>query len=202
MASQPKSLLQLAGAPLHPSPLEKSVLVIIDAQNEYVGGGLPLVGVEEAIGEIRSLLALARRQAVPVLHVVHHAARGSALFNPDGPFAAIVPELTPVEGEAVVAKSLPNAFAGTDLDARIRDTGRSEIILTGFMTHMCVSATARVALDLRYRTTVVAKATATRDLPDPTGGMVTADAVQRANLAALADRFAIVVPDAEALSAG
>ena len=33
MAAAPKSLLQIAGAPLTPSPLDKSALVIIDAQS-------------------------------------------------------------------------------------------------------------------------------------------------------------------------
>jgi isochorismate hydrolase len=99
----------------------------------------------------------------------------------------------------VLPKGLPNAFAGTALEATLRDTGRRELILAGFMTHMCISSTARAALDLGYRTTVVAGATATRDLPDPTGpGTVPAAEVHRATLAALADRFAIVVPDAGA----
>ena len=43
MAAQ--SLLQLVKAPLHPSPLDKSALVIIDAQLEYVTGKLPLDGL-------------------------------------------------------------------------------------------------------------------------------------------------------------
>ena len=60
---------------------------------------------------------------------------------------------------------------------------------------MCISATVRAALDRGYRTTVVASATATRDLPDPLGGIVPAGEVHRATLAALADRFAIVVRD-------
>ena len=62
------------------------------------------------------------------------------------------------------------------------------------MTHMCVSSTARAAMDLGYRVTVAADGTATRALPDATGGAaLTAAEVQRAALAALADRFAIVV---------
>src|SRR5690349_14190012 len=81
-------------------------------------------------------------------------------------------------------KRLPNAFAGTGLEAAVRATGRRELILAGFMTHMCVSSTARAALDLGYRTTIVAGATATRDLPDPTGlGVVPAADVQCAALA-------------------
>lgn len=71
--------------------------------------------------------------------------------------------------------------------------------VVGYMTHMCVSSTVRAALDRGYRTTVVANATATRDLPDGSGGAVSAQDVQRASLAALADRFAAVVKTAKEL---
>jgi hypothetical protein len=39
---------------------------------------------------------------------------------------------------------------------------------------------------------VAADAAATRDLPDPMGGVIAADALHRAALAELADRFAVV----------
>ena len=201
MAPAPKTLLQIAGAPLHPSALEKSALVIIDAQLEYTKGSLPLDGVDAAIVEAAKLLKLARERGVPVFHIVQHAPSGRPLFAEDGPFAAIVPLLTPAAGEVVVRKNLPNSFAGTDLDALVKSTGRSELILAGFMTHMCVSATARAALDLKYRTTIVANATATRDLPDPLGGTIPASVVHRVALSELADRFAIVVKDTAALTA-
>ena len=97
-----------------------------------------------------------------------------------------------------MVKHLPNAFAGTDLDATIRATGRKELIVAGFQTHMCVSSTVRAALDLGWRTTVVDAASATRDLPDGNGGVVPAAALHRATLAALADRFAVVVKDSRA----
>jgi nicotinamidase-related amidase len=67
---------------------------------------------------------------------------------------------------------------------------------------MCVSTTTRAALDLGYRSTVVASATATRDLPHPTGnGVVPARNIHEAALAALADRFAVIVPDTAMLAA-
>ncbi len=200
MSACPKSLLQLANAPLHPSPLAHSVLVIVDAQLEYVAGALPLAGIDAAIGEARAMLDVARREGVPVIHVVHHSPPGRGAFDRAGPLVAIVPELTPDDGESVIAKTLPNAFGGTDLENRIRETGRRELILAGFMTHVCISTTVRAALDLGFRITVVAGATATRDLPDPLGGpTIPAAEVQRVALAELADRFAIVVPDAAAL---
>ena len=69
------------------------------------------------------------------------------------------------------------------------------------MTHMCVEATARAAIDLGLKATVVASGTATRNLPDPlTGATVPATEVQRNALAALADRFATIVADQAAIA--
>jgi nicotinamidase-related amidase len=75
---------------------------------------------------------------------------------------------------------------------------RKDIVVGGFMTHMCVSATVRAALDLGWRSTVVASAAATRDLPAINGGVVAAAQLHAIELAALADRFAVVAPDAGA----
>lgn len=200
MTDQPRTLLQMAGAkpaPAHPS---RAVLVLVDAQREYTDGALRLDGIDAAVAESRRLLELARREGMPVVHIHHHGRVGGALFAPDGPFVAPIEGLEPAAGETVVTKALPNAFAGTELDRLVRESGRSELVLAGFATHMCISATARAALDLGHRCTVVAGATATRALPDPLGkGPVAAGAVQQAALAALADRFATVVPDAAAL---
>jgi nicotinamidase-related amidase len=200
MTAFPKTLLQLAGASPAPSPLADSALVLIDAQLEYVCGAVPLAGIDAAVAQAVRLLGMARARDVPVFHIVHLGKARAAAFDPLGWHVAIIPELVPVEGEKVVVKSLPNAFAGTTLDEAIRATGRRELIIAGFATHMCVSATTRAALDLGYRCTVVAGATATRDLPNPLGrGVTPAAVVQEGTLAALADRFAVIVPDADAL---
>lgn len=184
------SLLALSGAPLNPSPLESSSLVIIDAQMEYVTGGLKLAGIDSALDEIAALLALARENGMPIFHVVQNSLPGRGLFEPTGPFVATAPQATPIKGERIIRKTLPNSFAGTDLADSLKETGRPELILAGFMTHNCLYATAMSALDHGYRSTIVAAATATRDL-----GEVPADAVQRGTLAGLSDRAAIIVPD-------
>ena len=100
----------------------------------------------------------------------------------------------------MVEKELPNAFAGTDLQARLTAAGRKNIILAGFMTHMCVSSTARAALDLGYRITVDADSCATRDLPDGHGGTIAAATVHDVALAELSDRFAIIARGSDALA--
>ncbi|MEO8016641.1 MAG: isochorismatase family protein [Pseudomonadota bacterium] len=147
------------------------------------------------------LLAFARSAGMPVFHAIHHSRPGSAVFDPRGDGARFIDELAAAAGETVLVKSLPNAFASTELAQRIRSVACREIVIAGFATHMCVSATVRAALDLGFRATVVAAATATRDLPNPLGaGVITAQSIQQGTLAALADRFAIVVQDTAALA--
>ena len=190
-----KTLLQLAGAEPAPSRIAESVLVLIDVQNEYFYGPLKLTGVEAAAKVAAGLLQRARAAGAPVVHVRHRGRPGGA-FDPEAERGQIHVSVAPLEGEAVVEKGLPNAFAGTTLGEVLAGLGPRPLILAGFMTHMCVSATARATLDLGHRSTVAMDATATRDLPDPTDGVLAAETVHRAALAAIADRFAAVVPAA------
>lgn len=202
MNTMPKTLLQIAGAEWAPTNSDKAALVLIDAQREYRDGRLPLANIDQATAEATRLLRAARRYRLPVIHIVQHSPSGRGVFDETGPMVDILPEVRPLEGEPVIAKHLPNAFSGTPLETALRDLGRSEILLAGYMTHMCVSATARAALDLGLRATVVADATATRDLPDPLGGIIPAAVVHRTALAELADRFARIVRDTGEAFAG
>ena len=195
--TNPKTLRDHAGIAWPPARLEDAVLLLIDHQREYTEGKLRLTGIDAAVESIAALLERARRAGTPVVHVAQNGKPGGALFDPDGPMARFIDGIGPRDAEATVVKSLPNAFAGTTLDATLKATGRSDLIVAGFMTHMCVRATTGAALDLGYRTTVVAEATATRDLPDGSGGVIDAMTVKRVALAALGDRFTTVVPRLE-----
>jgi len=197
MAQQPQTLLGISGFKLEATSLKDSVLVIIDAQREYVDGKLPLDGIDASIKEASQLLERARKAGTPIIHVVHKGKPGGALFNPDSPYSEIVGSLTPKPDETVIKKTLPNAFANTNLEETLARIGRKKLIVIGYMTHMCVSSTVRGATDRGYRSTIVAKATATRDLPAPGGGVVSAQTLQSSSLAALADRFAAVVQSAQ-----
>lgn len=191
-----KTLLQLAGATPEASPLGASTLVLIDIQNEYFDGPLRLTGVEAALSAAAGLLSRARTLGTPVVHVRHRGKPGGA-FDPEAPRGQIHASVAPLAGETIIDKTLPNAFAGTALAAALEEIGERPLIVAGFMTHMCVSATVRAALDRGLSSTVAMDATATRDLPDPAGGTLPAGTIHRAALAAIADRFATVVPAAD-----
>ena len=193
------TMLQMAGATPAPATMADGVLLIIDAQREYTDGLLPLHGVQPAIEALADLLERARKAGTPVVHV-RHQSKGKA-FNPASSGYEIVSALTPRGGETTVDKALPNSFAGTDLAKHLEATGRKNLIVGGFMTHMCVSATVRAATDQGFMSTIAADTVATRDLRDATGGAtIGADAINRITLAALSDRFAWIVAKAAQVS--
>ena len=192
--AEPRTLLDMAGVANRPHRLAEAAVVMIDAQMEYVNGRLPLTGIEAALEVGARLLAAARAAGRPVIHVQNRG-KGDGLFGPDSAYFAIAPQVAPHAGEAIVEKVVPNALADGVLDTRLKELGVANIIVAGFMTHLCVSTTARAALDLGYGCTVLAPACATRDLPDGQGGVVPAAELHRVEIAALADRFAMIATD-------
>jgi nicotinamidase-related amidase len=131
---------------------------------------------------------------VPVIHIQHDEGPGSP-YDVRAEIGAIVDR---VAARRTGSGGNPNSFVLTDLDQLLKQRAVKNLVLAGFMTHMCVNSTARGAFNLGYAPTVVAAATATRPLP-ALGAEVSAAVMQLASLAALADLFAVVVPDAATL---
>jgi nicotinamidase-related amidase len=173
---------------------------MIDCQNTYREGVMRLVGVEAALDEAQRLLSRARAAGIPIFHVMHDAGPGSP-YDISASIGQISDQVSPGAGEPVIVEHYPNAFVGTELDTLLRNCGKRNLLLAGFMTHMCVNSTARGAFNLGYRPTVIGSATATRDLPGPDRSVVTAPVMQAASLAALADLFAVVVDKADDIPA-
>jgi nicotinamidase-related amidase len=189
--SQTTTLFALAGVePVLPE-LSRATLVLIDYQNEYLQGPLALPGARDAVRNGLALLQRARAAQAKIVHVAHKGERGG-IFDREAARGQIIDSLAPQGAETVIEKPRPNAFSGTNLADLIEPPG--PIVVIGFMTHMCVSASVRAALDLGYSISVGADACATRALPLPGGGTVSAETLHGAELAALADRYAGVFP--------
>ncbi|MFI8291440.1 isochorismatase family protein [Streptomyces sp. NPDC085614] len=181
--------------------LADSTVVMIDFQNTYRTGVMALEGAEEALAAGARLLAAARAVGAPVVHVVNDGGTGTP-YDVSAEIGAIVPEVAPAEGEPVVVKEFPDAFHRTDLEKILRDRGAGpDLVLAGFMTHLCVTFTAQGAFQLGFRPTVVAEATATRSLAAPDGDVMAARDLQRAALTTVADLFGPVAPRVADLSA-
>jgi nicotinamidase-related amidase len=193
----PTTLRTLAGLPSSPPSLADSTLIMIDCQNTYTRGVMELDGVQDALDEAARILERARSAGIPIVHIEHDDGDGS-LYDIRAEIGQIVDRVAPQGDEPVIVKSFPNSFVQTDLDERLKAAGARDLLLVGFMTHMCVNSTARGAFNLGYAPTVVASATATRALPGPTG-VVPSEALQAASLAAISDLFGIIAPDVAAI---
>lgn len=132
MTSAP-SFRSLIGVQPSTASTSDSVLVIIDAQNDYAYGKLKISGVEESRKVIEALLNKYRAAKAPVVHVVHDTPAGAPVFTPGTDLAEIFPELKPAEGESVLHKQHPGSFTGTELQVLLQATGRSKIVLVGYM---------------------------------------------------------------------
>ncbi|MFG2820059.1 isochorismatase family protein [Kitasatospora sp. NPDC048365] len=194
------TLREVSGLDNRPPRLADATLVLIDYQNTYREGVMALDGAEAALAAGARLLAAARTAGIPVVHVVNDGGEGTP-YDIRAEIGAISAEVAPQDGEPVVVKQTPDAFHATVLEETLKNLGAGpELVLAGFMTHMCVQFTAQGAFVRGYRPTVVADATATRPLTAPDGSTVSAAALQAAALTTVADLFGVVVPSIDALT--
>ncbi|MFI8961696.1 cysteine hydrolase family protein [Streptomyces sp. NPDC053493] len=192
------TLRELSGFDQTPASLAGSTLILIDYQNTYTTGVMELTGWEAALDSAAGLLARARAAGATVIHVVNDGGEGTP-YDIRAEIGQIHPKVAPVEGEAVVVKTAPDAFVGTDLAEHLDAAGHKDVVVAGFMTHMCVAFTAAGAFLRGNRPTVVADACATRPL-GTVGTEVSAEQLHQGALATIDDLYGVVVPNAAALS--
>lgn len=108
------TLRTLSGIVDSPAALATSTVVLIDFQNTYTRGEMELEGWDAALDAAADLLAKARRAGATVIHVQHDGGVGSAYDIRDD-IGAIHERVAPKDDEAVVVKTAPNSFVGTEL---------------------------------------------------------------------------------------
>jgi nicotinamidase-related amidase len=207
-----QTLLSLSGVTPAIGNANNAALILIDAQEEYRSGALELDALDAALTNAARLLAHWRKSGGTVIHVVHHSAPGAAVFNPDSRLVDIMDEVAPVPGETIITKHVPNSFGNTNLHETLQKTATKNVVLAGFMTHLCVSTTARMAHQAGYGVTVASDASATRALPIPasvaaltpttTPDIMPASTLHQAELIMLADIFAAIATTAQIIDAG
>ncbi|MEW2295751.1 cysteine hydrolase family protein [Streptomyces sp. NPDC006743] len=192
------TLRELNGLDATPASLAHSTLILVDYQNTYVGGVMELEGWQAALDSAAALLARARQAGAKVVHVVHDGGEGTP-YDLSAETGAIHPSVAPAEGEPVVVKKAPNAFVDTELGKHVDAAGNEDVIVIGFMTHMCVLFTAEGAFLRGNRPTVVADACATRPL-QAVGTWLDARQIHHGALATIGDLYGVVVESQASLT--
>jgi nicotinamidase-related amidase len=172
-----------------------NALVVIDVQQEYFTGRLPIVYPDrnQSLDRIVAAMRAATAAGVPVV-VIEHAATGqdSAVFRLGTPEQQLHPAIEVEHRDHHIIKAYPGSFTGTDLGAWIEANGIDELVICGYMTHMCCDSTARQAAHFDLKAVVLADAMGTIDLASPDGSTIPARQVHETELAVLASRFARV----------
>src|SRR3712207_4272680 len=151
----------------HEVPLDpaKTILVVVDMQNDFVkeGGSLVVPDAEATIPAIRALLDLARQSGMKVVFTQDTHADGDPEWEiwpehvREGSWGRqIVDEIAPREDELVIRKVRYDAFYGTHLDHFLRLWGVDTLFLCGTVANICVLYTAASAA-LRWLRVVIPK---------------------------------------------
>ncbi|KFK85715.1 isochorismatase [Streptomyces sp. JS01] len=189
------TLRELNGFDATPATLTGSTLILVDFQNTYTRGVMELDGWQPSLEAAADLLARAREAGTKVVHVINDGGEGTP-YDIRAEIGRIHPAVAPAAGEPVVVKQAPNAFHGTDLGEHVPEG--QDVIIAGWMTHMCVTFTAQGAFLRGNRPTVVADACATRSLP-VLGSDLNAAQVHDGALATIGDLYGVVVPGHKSL---
>ena len=171
-----------------------TALIIVDIQNDYFANGkMELVNPDKAAANAAKVLAWFRENNKDnIFHVQHIAASPElGFFLPDTEGAEIHETVLPLESENIILKNFPNSFLKTDLESKLRANGVTKVVVIGMMTHMCIDATTRAAVDLGFETLLIEDACATRDM-EYQGNIVPAAQVHTAFVSALGSMYCAV----------
>jgi len=142
-------------------------LLIIDMQQGAFDPMDERYDAEAVIDRINQLAAKFRSSGLPVIFIQHDGSR-EGFFIPGSRKWEIIPELTKVSGDLVVAKTANDAFYRTDLEKILREKGVDELVITGCSTDFSVDCTVKAALSCDFLITVISNAHTTRSRPQMT----------------------------------
>jgi nicotinamidase-related amidase len=171
-------------------------LLVIDVQNEYFSGALPITHPAGHLDRILRVMDAATGR-IPVAVIQH------AFPQPDKPFFQkgspgweLHAEVAARPRDVLIEKNLPGSFTGTGLEPWLRERGISTVTIAGYMTHMCCDTTARQAVHRGFQVEFLSDATGTLSLSN-SAGRVTAEELHRSILCAQQMLLSEVLPSSD-----
>jgi nicotinamidase-related amidase len=177
------------------SKSDRPALILIDIQKgfdnvEYWGGQRNNPDAENNAGE---LLALWRKNQLPIFHIQHCSSTPTSLLNESNEGNEFKDVVKPIGEEPIIKKNVNSAFIGTDLKEQLDSAKISKLVIVGLTTDHCVSTTTRMAGNFGFDTFIVSDATATFNKKGLDGQNFSAELIHETALASLNGEFATVV---------
>jgi nicotinamidase-related amidase len=128
-------------------------LLVVDVQQGLFERPTPIFQAASVLANINGLVDQARRAGAPVVYIRHC----DTIFLWEGtPGWQLHPAMAPAAADILLQKHHGNAFQDTSLGALLAERGIGTVVVTGLVTHGCVKATCRGALELGYRVVLAA----------------------------------------------
>jgi ureidoacrylate peracid hydrolase len=184
-----------------------SALLVIDMSRDFVAPGAPMecAPAREMAKRLAVLLERCRKVGLPVIHVnhVHHpgakdmgtlaerfpSIRDGKALRAGTPGVEIWEEIAPQDGDMVIEKIRQSGFVYTSLEARLRELGVRNVIVSGVSVGACVECTARDAVARDFHVIMLSDGTETNPLPDLGWGEVDVEVIKRVFLTNFAYHF-------------
>jgi nicotinamidase-related amidase len=175
----------------------QQALLVIDVQNEYFTGLLPVTYPEGSRENILKAMDHAARVGIPVAIIQHTApSKDSPTFRKGSEGWKLHPEVEKRKCDILIEKNLPGSFTGTELETWLRARDIERVAACGCMAYMCCDTTAHQAFHLGFQVDFLSDATGTLSLQNSAGAVSDCD-LHRAVLVTMAMRFARVMETEE-----
>ncbi len=178
----------------------KRALLVIDVQNEYFTGRLPITHPENSLDNILRVIDTAQASMTPIVVIQHTSPQANAkTFCRGSSGWELHPQIRERRYDLLLDKAMPSSFAGTNLEQWLRDRGIDTVAICGYMTQMCCDSTARDACHRGFGVEFLSDATGTLSITNA-AGTVSAEELHRAILVTQAMRFGRVLSTDEWIS--
>ncbi|WP_256077179.1 cysteine hydrolase family protein [Massilia sp. YIM B04103] len=121
------------------SATPRRALLVIDVQNEYFTGDLPIEypPVATSLPNIVLAMKTAKTQDIPVIVVQHDAPEGSPIFAKGSEGWRLHPQIAELPIDHHINKTMASAFAGSGLREWLAARSIDTLAIVGYMTHNC-----------------------------------------------------------------
>lgn len=169
-------------------------LIVIDVQNDYDGGNMAIEHppFAETVKNIASAMDAATAAGIKVAVVRNIAPANASFMRPGTHGAEYHPMIATRHRDHYVEKTLPSAFAGTNLELWLRQNRIETITVAGYMTHNCDLATILHAVHAGFDVEFLSDAAGSVPYSN-SAGAVTAEELHRVIGIVLQSRFAAVL---------
>jgi len=176
-----------------------TALIVIDVQEEYFSGALPIEYPprDESLERIGEAMDGAAAAGVPVVVVRHVGEPGEGSFQKDSPTFELRKEVADRPRDLMIDKHLPGSFTGTGLQEWLEERDIDHVTIVGYMTNVCCDTTARQALHLGMGAALLHDAVGVPTMPGIDGRPIDAETLQGAALAPLTLIGVEVLPTAQ-----